>query len=208
MSGPQELRARMRKHMAGFERQAVEDDSLRSAAVAIVVVHDERDSDHSFLITRRGGEMRAHKGQWALPGGRVDSGESIEQAALRELHEEIGLELSSTAVLGRLDDYPTRSGYRITPVVMWGGDVPALEPNPHEVAALYRIPLSDLERPEVPHLEQIPQSHRPVLSIPFASLGHHIYAPTAAMIFQFREVALHGRMTRVKDYDQPLFAWR
>jgi len=73
---------------------------------------------------------------------------------------------------------------------------------------VYRIPLSDLEHPDIPQLEHIPQSDRPVLSIPVASLSQNIFAPTAAMIYQFREVALHGRATRVADYEQPLFAWR
>ena len=208
MSTPTRLRQRIQCHLAAFTRRPVTDATLRRAAVAIVVLENTAGSGATFLITRRGGDLRAHKGQWALPGGRLDPGESATEAARRELHEELGLDLPGSAVLGKLDDYPTRSGYRITPVVMWGGGSAHLQPNPDEVAAVHRIPLSDLDRPEVPHLEQIPQSERPVLSIPFASLGHKVYAPTAAMIYQFREVALHGRETRVKDYEQPLFAWR
>lgn len=189
-------------------RQGVDDESLRRAAVAIVVLDSLEGAEPCLLVTRRGGRLRAHSGQWALPGGRVDAGESTARAALRELREEVGLCLSTAAVIGELDDYPTRSGYRITPVVMWGGAIGRLQPNPDEVASIHRVPLADLHHPDVPHLEKIAQSERPVLSIPFASLGHRIYAPTAAMIYQFREVALYGRETRVQGYEQPLFAWR
>ena len=75
-----------------------------------------------MLLTRRAAGLRAHRGQWALPGGRCDEGETPVEAALRELHEELGLELGPDDVLGLLDDYPTRSGYLITPVVVWAAD--------------------------------------------------------------------------------------
>ena len=83
--------------------------------------------------------MNRHAAQWALPGGRVDPGETAEQTALRELDEELGVRLPPDAVLGRLDDYATRSGYVITPVVVWGGAGLELRPNPDEVAHAYRI---------------------------------------------------------------------
>jgi 8-oxo-dGTP pyrophosphatase MutT (NUDIX family) len=202
-----DLPRQMRTHLRRFPRQCVEDPALRPAAVAIVVVLGGA-SGPGFLVTRRGGRLRSHSGQWALPGGRVDPGESVVDTARRELDEELGLRLDAGRVVGQLDDYPTRSGYRITPVVMWTESAEDLAPNPDEVASVHHIPLADLDRPEVPHLERIQESDRPVLSIPFASLGHRIYAPTAAMIYQFREVALHGRSTRVREFDQPLFAWR
>ena len=68
------------------------------------------------------------------------------------------------------------------------------------------MPLAELERPDVPRLRQIPESERPVISVPL--LGTHIHAPTAAILFQLREVALHGRATRVAHFEQPVFAWR
>ena len=84
--------------------------------------------------------MRAHPGQFALPGGRLDEGESAEDAVLRELHEEIGVRVGRDAVLGRLDDYATRSGYVITPFVVWIADVPGpLRPSPDEVEVLSLI---------------------------------------------------------------------
>ncbi len=65
--------------------------------------------------------------------------------ALRELHEELGLKLSARDVLGMLDDYPTRSGYLITPVVVWAGAHAAIAPNPDEVASVHRIGLDAIE---------------------------------------------------------------
>src|SRR5581483_11819763 len=72
----------------------------------------------AVLLTRRASRLRAHAGQWALPGGRVDPGEEPVTAAFRELVEELDLRLDPSALLGVLDDYPTRSGYVITPFVL------------------------------------------------------------------------------------------
>ena len=158
------------------------------------------------MLTRRASRLRAHAGQWALPGGRVDAGETAARAAIRELAEEIGLEVAADNVLGHLDDYATRSGFVITPVVVWGGAATELAPNPQEVAAVHRVPLAVLEHPEVPYVHRIPESDRPVISIPM--VGTHVHAPTAAIVYQLREVALHGRDTRVAHFEQPVFAWR
>lgn len=206
--GAPAMRDLLRRNLAGFERRAPSPAALKAAAVAIVVGYDPERGAECFLLTRRSSRLRGHRAQYALPGGRLDADETPPDAALRELREELGLSLGKEAVLGVLDDYETRSGYRITPVVVWGGSADGLAPNPDEVARVFRVPLEELFHPDVPVLERIPESERPVLSIPLASLGHRIYAPTAAMLFQFREVALAGRGTRVADYDQPKFAWR
>ena len=201
------LRDTLRRNLSAFERRAASGAPLKAAAVAIVVAYDPEQAADCFLLTRRSSRLRGHSAQYALPGGRLEAGESPPEAALRELHEELGLFLGEEAVLGLLDDYETRSGYRITPVVVWGGSAEVLAPNPEEVARVFRIPLEELYHPDIPVLEHIPESDRPVLSIPLASVGHRIYAPTAAMLFQFREVALYRRTTRVAGYDQPKFAW-
>jgi 8-oxo-dGTP pyrophosphatase MutT (NUDIX family) len=199
------LRERIAVHLERFERRAHRGDAgLRRAAVALALLPDDAGLP-CFVLTRRAVGLRAHGGQWALPGGRLDAGEGPEQAAVRELHEEVGLALSADDVLGALDDYPTRSGYCITPIVVWAGAEAHLDPNPEEVAAAYRVPLGELERPDVPNLRSIPESDRPVISIPL--LGTHIHAPTAAILYQLREVALRGDATRVAHFDQPVFAW-
>ncbi len=161
----------------------------------------------SFLLCRRAATMRSHARQWALPGGRCDPGETVEQTALRELHEELGLELGGDAVLGVLDDYPTRSGYVITPVVMWGGGDVELAPNPSEVAYVYRVGLHELCRADSPRFVQIPESEHPVVQVPLG--GDIIHAPTGAVLVQFRWVAVEGRIgDRVDTFEQPVFAWQ
>jgi 8-oxo-dGTP pyrophosphatase MutT (NUDIX family) len=159
----------------------------------------------ALLLTLRASGLRAHSSQWALPGGRCDEGETPVAAALRELAEELGLKVAPADVLGLLDDYPTRSGYLITPVVVWAPGNAAISPNPAEVASVHRIALDELERPEAFDFTVIPESTRRVIR--FRHAGHFIHAPTAALIYQFREV-LQGRDTRVAELEQPVFAWK
>ena len=189
--------------VAAFERREHDLESRRAAAVALAVVIDAEGP--GILVTRRAAKMRAHAGQWALPGGRLDPGETPQVAARRELAEELGLTLPEDSVVGMLDDYSTRSGYRITPVVLWGGEVAEqIEPNPDEVAAVYVAHASDYD--VEPMFAAIPESPAPIIRVPM--LGAWIHAPTAAVIYQFRELALHGRTTRVAHFEQPVFAWR
>ena len=222
-----DLRERLRANLAAHERVELPLDARRAAAVAIVLVdsdarrHDREPLDRSlplagrmvgiaggaaFLLCRRASRLSRHAGQWALPGGRIDEGESALEAALRELDEELGVRLGPSSVVGWLDDYATRSGYRISPVVLWGGADPAVDPAPDEVLAVYRIGLHALLASE-PRLVPIPESDRPVLQMP---LGNDlIHAPTGALLLQLRQVALLGRAgERVDDYEEPVFAWR
>jgi 8-oxo-dGTP pyrophosphatase MutT (NUDIX family) len=192
---------------AAFARLEPRDRTgLKRAAVAIALV-DAADGSGgtALLLTLRASGLRAHSSQWALPGGRCDAGETPVAAALRELHEELGLELGEGDVLGQLDDYPTRSGYLITPVVAWAADSARLAPNPAEVRSVHRIALTDVEQPDAFDFVTIPQSERRVIR--FRHAGQYIHAPTAALIYQFGEV-LAGRDTRVAELEQPVFAWK
>jgi 8-oxo-dGTP pyrophosphatase MutT (NUDIX family) len=193
---------------AGFTRAPDSDPApgLKRAAVAIVLVEaGDAANQAAVLLTRRAAGLRAHRGQWALPGGRCDAGEQPVEAALRELHEELGLELGPENVLGLLDDYPTRSGYLITPVVVWTAGAAAMSPNAAEVASVHRIALEDIEQADAFDFTAIPESTRRVIR--FRHAGQFIHAPTAALIYQFREV-LAGRDTRVAELEQPVFAWK
>lgn len=201
-----DLRVRLRENLARFERRAAEEgDGRAGAAVAVVVMPDAR-GEANVVVTQRAAGLRRHGGQWACPGGRREPGEPPVEAALRELSEEVGLELSNDHVLGCLDDYPTRSGFVITPVVVWGVAGARLRPDPREVASIHLVPIAELLAPESVVLQSISQSDRPVLAL--AVLGSLLYAPTAAVLHQFAEVAVLGRDTRVDFYEQPLFAWR
>lgn len=198
------LRARALARLQTFRRQALGPGPGRPAAVAVVLLPDGA-GRACFLLTRRAAGLRAHATQFALPGGRVDPGEGPVDAVLRELGEEVGLRLGREACLGLLDDYPTRSGFVITPVVLWCGEPVRVTPNPAEVAAIYRVAVAELDGPGVPRLARIPESDRPLIQLPLGATV--IYAPTAAILYQFREVVLHGRPTRVSHFEQPVWAW-
>jgi 8-oxo-dGTP pyrophosphatase MutT (NUDIX family) len=199
------LRGRMERNLKSFERRSLDAPGLRRAAVAIVVVAGEC-GQPAFLLTRRASGLADHPGQFALPGGRIESGESAAEAACRETEEEVGLSLAGEALLGRLDDYRTRSGFVISPFVAWGGLAPDVEGNPAEVAVVYRVPLTDLDEESIPVLRKIPESDRPVLSLPLCDT--QVHAPTAAVLYQFREVALRGGSIRVDGFEEPVWAWK
>lgn len=214
--GPQ-LRASIRQQLDAFSRLASAVGLEHAAAVAVAIAdeghgaelpglpqHPQWSSEAALILTRRAAGLRQHAGQWALPGGRIDAGESAEQAALRELAEEVNLQLDASAVLGRLDDFVTRSGFVITPVVVWAGAARGMRANPGEVQSIHRIPVSEFLRADSPRLETIADSAHPVLRMPVGDSW--IAAPTAAILYQFREVCIAGRHTRVAHFEQPLFA--
>lgn len=214
-----ELRGRVAAGLAAHDAVMQPREGRKHAAVAFTLVNqatapgianipfsEENRDEAAFILTIRAARLSSHAGQRAFPGGRVDPGEDVIGAALRELREEVGLALGPDSVLGRLDDYATRSGYVISPVVVWGGRDAVLTPNPDEVARIHRIPLTELLRDDAPILEPIPESEHPVLKMPLGD--EWVAAPSAAVSFQFREVALLGRPTRVAHFEQPYFAWK
>jgi len=201
-----EFRAFLAEKCAAFPPLSVpNEDGLKRAAVAITVVPAEDGTGAAILLTRRAKSLRSHGGQWALPGGRCEEGELAVAAALRELEEELGLSNGSNAVLGLLDDYPTRSGYLIKPVVVWADQAAEIRPDPNEVDSVYRVPLDGLAEPGAVSFVTIPESDRPVIRLKL--YDRHVHAPTAAVLYQFTELAA-GRVTRVRDFEQPVFAWK
>jgi 8-oxo-dGTP pyrophosphatase MutT (NUDIX family) len=213
------LKSLIQKHLDAFAVHQPEPGQYRAAAVAVAVAdegkgaglegfarHDTWSTEAALILTRRSGKLRNHAGQWALPGGRIDIGETPEEAALRELAEEVDLHLDSSHVLGRLDDFVTRSGFAITPVVVWAGPARELTPNLDEVASIHRIPVHEFMRADAPLLNRLEGSEHPVLRMPVGD--NWIAAPTAAILYQFREVCIAGRHTRVAHFEQPVFAWK
>jgi len=200
-----EGRAAIARRLAAFAVESCAGQGLRRAAVCVIVT-EHAAGDAAVVLTQRSAHLRAHPSQYALPGGRIDAGESVVDAVLREAREEIGLQLAPTDILGRLDDYPTRSGYLITPLVAWAPSGSALCANPSEVAAIHCVPLAQLAQPGSPQFTTIAESNRPVIRYPL--LGTLIHAPTAAVLYQFMEVAMLGRETRVAHLEQPTWAWR
>lgn len=213
------LRKQFTRRLAAFQVKLAPPGAGRAAAVAVTVTdaglgadlsgmpqHGHWHVEAALILTRRSLQLRAHAGQWALPGGRVETGERPQQTALREMREEIGLALDETAVIGRLDDFVTRSGFVMTPIVIWAGSCESFKPDPAEVESVHRIPVREFLRADAPLLEPGEDPARPVLRMPVGDSW--IAAPTAAILLQFREVCLLGLDTRVAHYDQPAFAWR
>ena len=215
----EQLRRRILQNLGMLELVRADPGSHRIAAVAVAVIEEGTGADveglarpvgwsrdAALILTRRNSDLRNHPGQWALPGGRVDAGETAEEAALRELAEEVGLVLDASSVLGRLDDFITRSGFAITPVVVWAGEARHLLANPAEVESIHRIAVREFMRSDAPLLDPIADSAHPVLRMPVGASW--IAAPTAAVLYQFRELCIAGRPTRVGHFEQPLFARR
>ena len=202
------FRARVSDTLSRFPVNVVDDPALRQAAVVIVLVAEPTTREASILLTLRPRTIKRHAGQYALPGGRLDDGETVHQAALRELQEELGLHLGEADILGRLDDYPTRSGFRMAPIVAWCNTDHVLVPEPNEVETVFYVPLAQLDSDDIPLLTPSEDGSGTVLSMYLPALRNRMFAPTAAVFYQFREVVMRGLETRVAGYDQPGFAWR
>ena len=195
----------MRRNLAAFQPREVRDRLLVRAAVAVLIVADDG-GEACLPICLRPSRLRSHPGQLALPGGRLDPGEDHRAALLRELEEELAVRATEAQVLGTLDDFPTRSGFAIRPLVVWGGSAGELAPSPSEIAQLFSVPLAAIESADGIRFAAGSDPDAPLIQIPLPFAVVH--APTAAILFQFREVALNGRETRVAHYAQPRFTWR
>ena len=143
-----------------FDRLEETNTELTRAAVTLFITRTTEHAGLGILLTRRAATLRRHAGQYALPGGRVDPGESIVQAALRECEEEIGLKASTNDIVGTLDDFVTQSGFCITPVVVFSENRVTPVPDPTEVEQVFNIPLPELESASAHRLNLISRVQR------------------------------------------------
>lgn len=140
-----ELRARLKRAPPTFTVYGDDGTEGRQAAstAAAVLIPIVLHAELAVLFTQRTAHLKSHAGQVSFPGGRAEPGDaSAEYTALREAEEEIGLPRERVEVLGRLPDYRTRTGFRVTPVI--GVVAPPLElaPDPREVESVFEVPLA------------------------------------------------------------------
>lgn len=216
--GIEEFRALAKARLTAFPRIAVPDaPGTRRAGVTLCVVPGAGDI-LSVIVMKRAYRGR-NAGQWGLPGGRLEPGETAELAALRELREELNLTAKPADVLGLLDDFPATSGFAITPIVVTVDDIDSLRPNPDEVFSVHRVDLARLAAEDVPHWvrpEHATLQHELRGDLPEAEAAGllqmriapdmTIHAPTGALLWQFRAVVLLGRSpadSRVAHFTQP-----
>ena len=199
------LRETLQANFQVFDRQqAASAVPPRRAAVGIVLAPNEL-GECCYIFTQRSLNLRRSAGQYALPGGMLDEGETAVEAVRREVAEEVGVSLGLETLVGELDDFVTLAGIAMTPVVLWSPDPIALAPAPDEVHEAWLVPIAELNHPDAPKM--IKDSHAPAESAPMILRmpvrGEWINPPTAAVLYQFREVVIHGRLVRVDETTQP-----
>jgi len=199
------LRRQVQSNLDSHPQINGKDQSLRKASVGIIIV-ESQEGKAGFILTRRSRGLRNHSHQYALPGGRIDPGETREETVLREVREEIGISVSSNEILGCLDEYETRSGFSITPIVLWVEDLSTMVPEPDEVDEILIIDLEELFRSDSPRWVDIDESDKQVLQLPIKN--RLIHAPTAALLYQFKEVGIVGNLLRTDHVEEPVWAWK
>jgi 8-oxo-dGTP pyrophosphatase MutT (NUDIX family) len=152
---------------------------LRSAAVLAAITERDRPG---FLMIHRPSNMRSHPGQVAFPGGKIDPGESAEEAALREAYEELGIHERDVTVIGTSDIYRTGSGYAITPVIAVVPPDLQLNPSPTEVAAWFEAPVDHVFDRENHTVQSAFWQERERRYIEIMWQEHRIWGVTAGII--------------------------
>ncbi|WP_247878295.1 CoA pyrophosphatase [Azospirillum sp. TSO22-1] len=167
-------------------------DRLREAAVLVPLV--DRPEGLTVLFTQRTAHLSAHAGQISFPGGRRETADtSPEDTALRETEEEVGIARDHVEVVGRLDTYLTRTGFRVTPVVGLLKPPFAVSPDPTEVDEVFEVPLTVILGPAMPerHSREFMGQQRYFYAFPYEQ--RYIWGATAGMLVNLRDVLAEAR---------------
>jgi 8-oxo-dGTP pyrophosphatase MutT (NUDIX family) len=180
----------MAPRLRGGREPTIDPGSLRPAAALLLIY--PIDLSWHIPLTVRALDLRHHTGQVSLPGGRIDSGETVEEAALREAHEEVGLDRRDVVVLGRLTPLPiVVSGHLLHPVVGAAADRPRLAIASREVDRLLELPLSRLNQPDAVAWEERERSRPPygVMDVPYYDVhGERVWGATAMVLAEFLDL--------------------
>ena len=164
-----------------------EDDGLPGRSAAVLVALFDEDGEAHVVLTRRAATLRSHRHQVSFPGGRLDQGERLEQTALREAEEEVGLDPAAVELLGRLPPFEAFAGLStITPFVGALTGRPDLRPNPAEVERAFTVPLAELVAPGCHWEERWPLPDGALYPVHFFDLPLDlVWGATAKILFSF-----------------------
>lgn len=186
-SQTQMTRAGIEAKIARYERRIIHNTILKDSAVLIPIVKNGPGLE--LLFTKRTDVVEHHKGQISFPGGAADPRDVSEaDTALRESLEEIGLERSSVAILGMLDDHETPSGFKVTPVVGFIDSLPGLTTNTDEVAAIILIPIENFLDPAKRRSKFVERNGVTIEVYFYDVWDEPIWGATAAFVKQFIEI--------------------
>ena len=161
--------------------------TLRDAAVLVLII--DTPPSPRVVFTRRTAHLKAHGGQISFPGGRLDPGDATPEAcALRETEEEIGIRPTAVTLIGRLDTYITRTGFRVVPVVGSLRDDPVYTPDPFEVETVFEVPLSHFVAPDSLREDRRTLLGRTRSFFAFSYGDYYIWGATAGILKNLREV--------------------
>jgi 8-oxo-dGTP pyrophosphatase MutT (NUDIX family) len=191
---PADPRARALANLVGpvsAELQAILSGPMQQAAVLLTLV--EHADGLTVLFTERAPHLKHHAGQISFPGGRIEAGETAVDAALREAHEEIGLEPRDVAIAGALDTHVTGTGFSVAPVVGFISAPFRARPDPAEVAGVFEVPLRHFLAADTVH-----ETYRERLGSRFRSYEFHyekhvIWGATAVILVTFRQLLLEDK---------------
>jgi 8-oxo-dGTP pyrophosphatase MutT (NUDIX family) len=171
---------RLRELLARTPAVSIDAPEYRRACVLVPFV--KQGETWKILFSRRSEALTAHKGQIAFPGGGVEAGESLSDAAIREAEEEVGIPAERVELIGRLDDVVTNSGFLVAPFVgVINGPIDYILQET-EVSEVFEVPVEALLRPDKPEVRYVPFRNRRYPAYFYPYEGHEIWGLTGRML--------------------------